>query len=192
MAFIAIAAVLFGKHVWRWYADNLVVNAPEFSTPTRTTWLKQNWSPNEGSWFHHADQGTQTFGMPYEWFVALDRPQIFFNGTGRLSDPEYLDRFGFIPDSQAPGAVKLPVGFAHGAAVIRPDGGLWPNPQTRRPFTGVGLTCAGCHTGRITYHGQEMLVDGGSALTNLGGLIPVPAEPDSRGFPKQRGFDSMC
>ena len=46
--------------------------------------------------------------MPYEWFVALTRPQLFPDGRSRLSDPAYLDRFGFIPDLGSAGAVKLP------------------------------------------------------------------------------------
>src|SRR4029078_2120879 len=35
---------------------------------------------------------------------------------------------------------------------------------------GVGLTCAACHTGRLTYNNTTVLIDGGSALTDRGKL----------------------
>ena len=37
-------------------------------------------------------------------------------------------------------------------------------------MTGVGLTCAACHTGRFTYKNTTVLIDGGPALTDLGKL----------------------
>ena len=32
---------------------------------------------------------------------------------------------------------------------------------------GVGLTCAGCHTGSFTYKDTAVVIDGGPALTDL-------------------------
>ena len=29
------------------------------------------WSNDEQDWYHHADQGTQTLNIAYEWFIAL-------------------------------------------------------------------------------------------------------------------------
>ncbi|XSC44503.1 hypothetical protein ACF1BQ_044540 [Bradyrhizobium sp. RDT10] len=34
-------------------------------------------------------------------------------------------------------------------------------------MTGVGLTCAACHTGSFTYKDTAVVIDGGPALTNL-------------------------
>src|SRR5579864_2149894 len=34
-------------------------------------------------------------------------------------------------------------------------------------MTGVGLTCAACHTGHFTYKGTAVIIDGGPALTDL-------------------------
>lgn len=166
VAVVAVAAAVAGGLAWRWYDHNFGFKVPQYATPARTTWLSQNWSSAQRAWFHHADQGTLTFGMPYEWLVALGQPGIFEGD--RLADPRFLDRFGFIPDPDNPAPAKLPVGFAHGAAMLLPDGKPWLNPQSGAAFTGVGLTCAACHTGRLTYQGQEMLVDGGPALTDLG------------------------
>ena len=34
-------------------------------------------------------------------------------------------------------------------------------------MTGVGLTCAACHTGRFTYKDTAVVIDGEPALTDL-------------------------
>ena len=60
-------------------------------------WLDQNWTTEQRDWFHHPDQGTQTFGIPYEWFMALEQPALSLTAPALLSDPQYLDRYGFIP-----------------------------------------------------------------------------------------------
>ena len=39
-------------------------------------WLEQNWSLKDRHWFHHASQGTATFPVPYEWFMALEQPRL--------------------------------------------------------------------------------------------------------------------
>jgi hypothetical protein len=84
-----------------------------------------------------------------------------------------LDRYGFIPNStetEHDKANVLPVGFARGKPIRREDGTPWLNPRTKQPMIGVGLTCAACHTGRLTYNNTTVLIDGGSALTDLGKL----------------------
>ncbi len=158
---ILVIAGFFG---YRFVRQNFIVDLPVYTPPTKTVWLDQNWTPAQRDWFHAEDQGTLTFGIPYEWLTALEQPAISLSDPGLLTDPAYLDRYGFIPT----GAGKLPIGFARGSAMPQPNGEPWLNPQTQKPMTGVGLTCAACHTGRFTYQGTEVLVDGGPALTNLG------------------------
>jgi len=137
---------------------------PNFAKPQKILWPDQGWDAASANWFHHADQGTQTFLVPYEWFVALEQPGVSVKSLGLLSSPDYLDRYGFIPDEK-PDA--LPIGFAHGGAALTPSGTPWTNPQTGAALTSVGLTCAACHTGRLTYNGTEIRVDGAPANTNL-------------------------
>jgi hypothetical protein len=157
-AFIVISTALGGC------GDSLSVTLPNSQPFEKVTWLDQNWSAEQRNWFHHADQGTLTFGIPYEWFMALEQPSLSFTAPGLVSDPSYLDRYGFIPDDSG---YELPIGFARGGAMPQDDGSPWPNPQTKKPMTGVGLTCAGCHTGRFTYQSKTVLIDGGPALTDL-------------------------
>jgi hypothetical protein len=71
--------------------------------PTKAAyWLDQNWSTEDRHWFHHASQGTATFPVPYDWFVALEQPGIhLLTQPGLLKDSEYLERFGFLPSPKS-------------------------------------------------------------------------------------------
>jgi len=61
-------------------------------------WLDQDWSLEDRHWFHHVSQGTMTFPVPYDWFVALEQPGIhLFTRPGLFKDSAYLERFGFLP-----------------------------------------------------------------------------------------------
>jgi hypothetical protein len=163
---VVIAGVVGYPYVAKVY-DGIKVKLPDYPTVQKTRWLDQNWT-DQRAWVHHADQGTATFHIPYEWFMALEQPELSLTSVGLLSDPVYLDRFGFIPDPSDP-KLGLPIGMARGKAMVDATAQPWKNP--RAPYndmTRIGLTCAACHTGRFTYQGTEFLVDGGPALTDLG------------------------
>ena len=49
---------------------------PEPAPIKEAHWLDQNWSIEDRHWFHHASQGTATFPVPYDWFMALEQPGI--------------------------------------------------------------------------------------------------------------------
>jgi mono/diheme cytochrome c family protein len=150
--------------------QDLHVKVAEYPKPKKTVWLDQNISKEKLSWFYHADQGTRTFGFPYEWFMALEQPTIpplLFTEVGLFSDTAYLDRYGFIPDTIIPGKKALPIGFAQGGPMLDATGAPWRNPRNKQDMTGIGLTCAACHTGRFTYKDTAVVIDGGPALTNL-------------------------
>jgi hypothetical protein len=148
--------------------DRFHVPLPAYPAPAKSVWLNQNWQAEEREIFHHADQGAPSFIVPYEWFVALEQPIISLSAVGLLSDPLYLDRFGFIPGNTEDSAQTLPIGFARGAALTDAHGARWQNPQTKEDLTGIGLTCAACHTGRFTYRGTSVLIDGAPGLIDLG------------------------
>jgi mono/diheme cytochrome c family protein len=180
IAKIVIAALVVGGVVYVAYGafkddiaqvwDDLHVKIAEYPQPKKTVWLDQNVSKDRLGWFYHADQGTRTFGIPYEWFMALEQPVIQwvpFASVGLLSDPAYLDRYGFIPDTIIPGKKALPIGFAQGGPMSDPTGRPWRNPTSKQDMTGIGLTCAACHTGRFTYKDTAVIIDGGPALTDL-------------------------
>ena len=168
---LAIVAVVYGAKddiakLWQ----DLHVKIVERPAPKKTVWLDQGIPKEKLSWFYHADQGTRTFGFPFEWFMALEQPTISwmpFAKVGLFSDTAYLDRYGFIPDTVIPGKEALPIGFAKGTPMLDPTGAVWRNPRTKKEMIGVGLTCAACHTGSFTYKDTAVVIDGGPALTNL-------------------------
>lgn len=119
---LLLVAAAYGVHVFRY---KLTVSLPDYPPIEKAVWLEQNWSVKNRDWFHHANQGTLTFSIPYEWFVALEQPVLSIFAAGLLSDPTYLDRYGFIPNStetEHDKANVLPVGFARGKPIRREDG----------------------------------------------------------------------
>jgi mono/diheme cytochrome c family protein len=176
IAGIAVAALLIGGAYTAFKDDlanlwnDLHVKLAEYPQPKKTVWLDQGISKEELSWYYHADQGTRTFGVPYEWFMALEQPTIsplLFTAVDRFSETAYLDRYGFIPDTIISGKKALPIGLAQGGPMLDPSGAPWKNPRSKQDMTGIGLTCAACHTGRLTYKDTEIVIDGGPALTSL-------------------------
>src|SRR5260370_24155717 len=151
------------------FLDAIHVSLQEYQATKKTVWLDQNANneKKELACFYHADQGTRTFGIPLEWFEALEQPVITLTAVGLLSDPAYLDRYGFVPDVIEPGKKSLPIGFASGGTMSDASGNPWRNPRSKKDMTGLGLTCAACHTGRFTYKDTTVIIDGGPALTNL-------------------------
>jgi hypothetical protein len=164
---VGVIAIILAGCGLKLLHDEFTVELPKYPPIGNAVWLDQNWTADQRDWFHHADQGTQTFGIPYEWFMALEQPALSFRAPGLLSDPLYLDRYGFIPSDTTAGKPGLPIGFSQGGPMRRPDGTPWRNPGTNVNLIAVGLTCAACHTGRLTYQKTTLLIDGAPALLNL-------------------------
>ena len=130
---------------------------PEYRPAGELAFAEQNWTPEQRGWFYHTSQGTRL--MPLAWFLALEQPEISLTGAPRFAAPEYLARFGFLPDPpSATNPQGLPVGFA-------PDD-RFPGEDGRSPETIVGLTCAACHTGQVERGGRAIRIDGGPAMTD--------------------------
>jgi hypothetical protein len=127
---IVVITAIVGARLAHDKLTELTVQLPEYPPIEKVVWLDQNWSQEQRDWFHHADQGTQTFGIPYEWFVALEQPELSFTTPGLLSDPTYLDRYGFISAATKTGKSQLPVGFAHGSLMLDGNGSPWRNPRS--------------------------------------------------------------
>jgi len=107
------------------------------------TYLDQNWSDDERSYFYYADQGSRL--IPYDLFLNLESA----GDDSLLRSDKHMLSFGFIPAS---------------ASKNNPDGlpiGLARNDDK------MGLTCAACHTQQINYNGQMIRIDGGQAFVDL-------------------------
>lgn len=166
---------------------------PKLPETKAAYWLEQNWSLKDRHWFHHASQGTATFPVPYEWFMALEQPRLrLFSQPGMMKDSAYLERFGFIPSPQSvqtDATTLRRYGYANVYETTQAsdwstnwtpaenvDGlpvgfarmtGVVDPATGRREEDKIGLTCAACHTGQIHYQGIDIRFDGGPAMTDL-------------------------
>ncbi|VFT57754.1 Uncharacterised protein [Pseudomonas aeruginosa] len=69
----------------------------------------------------------------------------------RLSSPDSLARYGYLPNPKAP-AEGLPVGFTVAGTGARQM---------------VGMTCSACHTRQIEVKGTAYRIDGGPAIVDF-------------------------
>ena len=72
---IIVILLCFGEY---WLRKDFTAEPPKYSPVSNVVWLNQNWTAEQRDWFHHANQGTLTFGIPYEWFIALEQPALPF------------------------------------------------------------------------------------------------------------------
>ncbi|HET6969865.1 MAG TPA: di-heme-cytochrome C peroxidase, partial [Phenylobacterium sp.] len=127
----------------------------------------QGWSdPARAAWYN-ADQGSRL--MPLLWFQALEQP----SATGKFLDAAYLANFRILPPW--PGQT-LPIGFA--VDRIDDDTRLaktslhWRGtPAAGDKVDWVGLNCAACHTGQMSYGGKAITVDGAPSLFDFQSFI---------------------
>ncbi len=158
---------------------------PDYEPAKKAVWLDQNWNDHERHWFHHANQGTSTLPVPFAWFMVLERPELYlFEKPKKLSDIDYLTRFGFIPspvgvegdaDSGEYGFGTAGYGRKHGSEGTYDRTYYEGNPKALpvgfvRNGEAIGLTCAACHTGHLEHEGVSLRIDGAPALIDLGKL----------------------
>ena len=130
LAIVGVAYGAFKDDIAKLWQD-LHVKLVEHPTPKKTVWLDQGISKEKLSWFYHADQGTRTFGFPYEWLMALEQPTISwlpFTKVGLFSDTAYLDRYGFIAGHHHPRQGGASDRVREGHPDARPDGRAMAQP----------------------------------------------------------------
>lgn len=104
--------------------------------------LEQNWTPEEAVEFYSLRQGSPL--MRRDFFHELEQP----DSTDFFHESNYLASFGFLPRRPHEGNVEgYPIGFTGTQA--------------------IELTCAACHTSKLTYHGKEYWIDGSQAMTDI-------------------------
>jgi hypothetical protein len=138
---LLLVAAAYGVHVFRY---KLTVSLPDYPPIEKAVWLEQNWSVKNRDWFHHANQGTLTFSILYEWFVALSsRTRI---APACLATPPIWTATVHSKqhETEHDKANVLPVGFARGKPMPRTE--REPNPQTKQPMIAVADRAAAFHT----------------------------------------------
>jgi hypothetical protein len=116
----------------------------------------QGWSEEEQAKWYAATQGSRL--IPLDWLNALEQAgnTELFLARGNIERFRLLSR----PSS------ALPVGFA-----VDDNDDTNLNVSKLQWFVGqgstekwVGLNCAACHTGEISYSGKQLRIDGGPSL----------------------------
>lgn len=138
----------------------------------------QGWLKDERSSWYAATQGSRL--LPYAWFNALEQP----GSEKPFKESAWLETFGYIA-SDAARANRLPVDFAERADLLpvgfavdqQPDEALtisklrWYKEQTgktkKEAERWLGLNCAACHTGEVSFKGKPVRIDGGPGLGDL-------------------------
>lgn len=135
---------------------------------------KQGWTEEMRQTYYHASQGTKL--LPYAWFLALEQAT---NSQLFLSD-DHIRQFGIIPDhNPLKNPDQLPVGFAKTS-----------DPITRQ--TWMGLACAACHTGEISYKGHTIRIDGGPAMLDALTLPQAIAQAVGATLTNPQKFDRFA
>ena len=120
----------------------------------------QGWCDEQRQHYYRTPQGTQFFGLQYDWIIHLEKPV----GSQKLVTREYMQQLGYIydpakkPDVDNPG--DLPIGLT------------WHyDPKTNAKM--LDVSCAACHSAQITYRGTAVVIDGGPGGHALPSLAPT-------------------
>jgi hypothetical protein len=106
----------------------------------------QNWTADDRKDFYHLAEGSELY--PLAWVKALVSAKT---GKPFLEMPE---RFGLIADPNDPDG--LPIGVsAHESRGVAFLGRM------------IGVNCAACHVGKVTYGGKSVILDGAPNLFDL-------------------------
>ena len=166
IGFLASTGILHGQSNER----NVLLS----DTHSHLKTLEQNWEHDESNWFYNVPQGSRI--LPYDWMLSLEQKG---NRQKFLSDAN-VRKFGFIPRSPSEDNPDgLPIGFVKDAKF---DDG--------RPS--MGLTCAACHTGQISFGETLFLVDGAPSLGDIETLMQDLASALEETSTDRKKFDRFA
>ena len=118
----------------------------------------QGWCDEQRQHYYRVPQGTDFFGLQYDWMTALEKPV----GKKPLVTREYLQQVGYIydaaPEANPNNPLDLPVGLTWH---YRDDGARI-----------LDITCSACHSSQLTYKGTAIVIDGGAGGHALPSLDP--------------------
>ncbi len=137
------------------------------SAPESAISIEQGWTVKQKNNWYTLSQGSRL--IPLAWIKVLEQA----DSTVLFLDPENVQKFRYIappPGSQS----LLPLGFA---VDIQSDKNFsevtklrWTKNQgDKQPW--VGMNCAACHTGELTYQNKRMRIEGAPTLADFQGLI---------------------
>ncbi|MBL4674087.1 MAG: hypothetical protein JKX81_17640 [Arenicella sp.] len=120
----------------------------------------QGWCDQQRQHYYRTPQGTEFFGLQYDWISNLEKPV----GKKPLVTRKYMQRLGYIYDPAKTPNVNNPSDL--------PVGLTWHySPETKAKM--LDVSCAACHSAQITFRGTAMVIDGGPGGHALPSLEPT-------------------
>jgi len=120
----------------------------------------QGWCDEQRQHYYRTPQGTQFFGLQYDWISSLEKPV----GRKPLVTREYMQQLGYIYDPAKQANTNNPSDL--------PVGLTWHyDPETKAKM--LDVSCAACHSAQITYRGTAVVIDGGPGGHALPSLAPT-------------------
>lgn len=120
----------------------------------------QGWCAEERQHYYRLPQGTDFFGLQYDWIPNLEKPI----GKKPLITRQYMQRLGYIYDPMKTPNKDNPYDL--------PIGLTWHyDKETDAKI--LDVSCAACHSGQITYQGTALVIDGGAGAHALPSLQPT-------------------
>lgn len=120
----------------------------------------QGWCNDMRQHYYRVPQGTDFFGLRYDWITALEKPV----GKKPLVSREYMQRLGYIYDPlkkrNKDNPNDLPIGLT------------WHYDKESDAKI-LDVSCAACHSAQITYRGTALVIDGGPGGHALPSLQPA-------------------
>jgi hypothetical protein len=145
-----------------------------YCTAQEHHYLDQGWSEAQRQDWYTMSQGSRL--LPRAWFMALE----LAGSSEKFAAPLNMRRYGYLVNYAA--GDELPIGFVT-------DQGSSPD-HSSEPW--VGMTCAACHTGDVTYKGQRVRIDGAPTLADYESFIEDFAEALSATVEKSEKFDKFA
>lgn len=129
--------------------------------------VSQNWTASQTATWYNLSQGSRL--VPLAWLRALEQP----DGSAAFLDEAYVERFRYLPNPGAE-AKGLPVGFAVDRQDDRHFSELtrlrWKRGQSNsEPW--VGMNCAACHTGEMTFKEKRLRIEGAPTMADFSNFI---------------------
>jgi len=124
------------------------------SSDDGVTYLEQAWTQADREWYYQMSQGSTV--ISYDIFLNLE----VAGGQELFRSDANSDRYGLITQAASPSFNPdgLPIGLSK--TVI--TAAKWRGEETGEY---VGLNCAACHEGQLTYKGKHVRIDGGVGNT---------------------------
>jgi mono/diheme cytochrome c family protein len=150
---IKSTAVLLSRSALIGCAVALCLRPATAQTSDNVIYLNQAWSQDDREWYYHFSQGSAV--LSYDIFLNVevaDGQELF------RSDANLVRRYRMIPEAaNSINPDGLPIGLSK-TRVAKPIKG-WPAGDY------IGVTCAACHEGQLTYRGKHVRIDGGIGHT---------------------------